>query len=57
MTNMLGTMLTKEEVEEFMAQADLVSYSAEQNLIHRSYVQADYIVFLHVIKPVLFPGW
>jgi Ca2+-binding EF-hand superfamily protein len=23
-TNMLGTMLTKEEVEEFMAEADLV---------------------------------
>ena len=38
-TNMLGTMLTKEEVEEFMAQADLVSYSAEQNLTHRSYRQ------------------
>ena len=26
-TSMLGTMLTKEEVEEFMKEADLVRYS------------------------------
>ena len=32
-TSMLGTMLTKEEVEEFMKEADLVRYSRNGFLI------------------------
>ena len=33
-TTMLGSMLTKEEVDEFMAEADVVNYKFRKNLLY-----------------------
>ena len=37
-TTMLGSMLTKEEVDEFMAEADVVNFSFSFYLLHMSYL-------------------